>query len=185
MYFANLGAICAILSSFTSRFLFPLISLEGKPFWIVGLAPVGRAYILRAKSALGLLVSGTLGVATAVVSNQTLGTPPDLFAVAIFTVFLASVCLTALATGLGATYPVFEQDNPARIASGLGGTLNFFASALAVAILIGIQASPYLAFGLHAGAWRLAANALALAFTAGLAVFSYRLGVVAMTRREF
>lgn len=185
VYFANLGAISALLSSFTSRFLFPMISLEGKPFWLVGLAPIDRSYILRAKAALGLGIALSLGVATAVVSNQALGTPPALFAGAVFTVILASACLTALATGLGAAYPLFEEDNPARIAAGLGGTLNFFASALAVAILIGIQAAPYLVFRGAPGAWAIAGNGLALAFTAGLTAAAYRVGAAAMARREF
>lgn len=185
VYFANLGAICAILSSFTSRFLFPLISLEGKAFWIVGLAPVPRSYILHAKLSFGLVVSLSLGVATTVVSNFALRVPPLLFAEAIYTVILAGICLNALATGLGATYPVFDEDNPARIAVGLGGTLNFFASALAVALLIGMEATPYLFLGEDPGGWQVLAHIAALGFTVALYHFCFRIASRTLERSEF
>lgn len=185
VYFANLGAVCTILSSFTSRFLFPLISLEGKAFWIVGLAPVPRSYILREKLLFGLSVTLALGLITTIVSNSALHAPPTQFLGAIYMVMLAAVCLTSLATGLGAAYPVFEEDNPARIAVGLGGTLNFFASALAVAVLIIIEALPYLLLGADTGAWVLASHGAALVFTTALAAFCFRLGSRSLERSEF
>src|SRR5262249_16441649 len=101
------------------------------------------------------------------------------------TLILAGICLTSLAIGLGAAYPLFEEDNPARIAVGLGGTLNFFASALAVALLIAIEAAPYLIFGVRPGAWRYVALLLSLIFTASLSLFCFRLGARAMARRDF
>jgi len=79
-----------ILSSFTSRFLFPLISLEGRAFWIVGLAPVSRSYLLREKVFLGLGISLILGLLTTLVSNSVLHSPPELFAGALFTLALAA-----------------------------------------------------------------------------------------------
>ncbi len=150
IYFANLAAICMILSSFTSRFLFPLLSLEGRAFWILGLAPMSRGRLLFQKVVYGLTISLTLGVMTAVISNIALRSPPDMFASAIYTMCLAAGSLTCLATGLGAAYPSFHEDNPARVAVGLGGTLNFFASALTIAILVAIQSIPH--FG-ATGTW--------------------------------
>ena len=52
--------------------------------------------------------------------------------------------LTALAIGFGSSYPNLSEDNPARIAVGFGGMINFLTSAFAVAALIAIEASPYL-----------------------------------------
>jgi ABC-2 type transport system permease protein len=175
-----------ILSSFTARFLFPLISLEGRAFWIVGLAPAPRSFLLLQKGVFGLGITLSLGLVTGLVSNLALGYEPELVAGALYTVTLAAVCLTALATGLGAAYPNFDEDNPARIAVGIGGTLNFFASALAVALLLGIEAWPYIFSGrrpspLLTGLSHLAA----LGFTWGLAVFCQRLGSRALERREF
>jgi ABC-2 type transport system permease protein len=185
VHFANLGAVCMIVSSFSSRFLFPLLSLEGKAFWIVGLAPVPRSYILREKALFGLGVSLMLGLVLTVVSNAVLRSPPYLFFGGVATIILASTCLTSLATGLGAAYPSFEEDNPARIAVGLGGTLNFFASALCVATIIALQASPYIILGQDPGLWAHAAHLAALGFTVCLCFVCIKIGNAAMARREF
>jgi len=186
VYFANLGAVCAILSSFTSRFLFPLLSLEGRAFWIVGLAPIPRDFLVRQKAIFGLGITVTLGLVIIVVSNLSLRSPPDLFLGAVYSMLLAGVCLTSLATGLGATYPVFDEDNPARIAVGLGGTLNFFVSALAVSVLIFLEALPYLCFGHQpARTWVYGSHVLALVFTGCLSLFCFRLGSRCLLRRDF
>ena len=39
--FLNLSVTALILSTFTSRFIFPLLSLEGRNFWVLGLLPAG------------------------------------------------------------------------------------------------------------------------------------------------
>ena len=38
--FLNLAVTALILSTFTSRFIFPLLSLEGRNFWVLGLLPL-------------------------------------------------------------------------------------------------------------------------------------------------
>ena len=186
VHFANLGAVCMILSSFTSRFIFPLVSLEGRAFWIVGMAPITRGYLVRQKAFFGLGVSLTLGLSTIAVSNVSLQSPPELFFGALYSVLCSGVCLTSLATGLGAAYPIFDEDNPARIAVGLGGTLNFFASALCVGFVIGLEALPYLCFGqAPQPVWIYASHFLALAFTLCLTAFCHRLGSRSLLRRDF
>ena len=45
----NLVATCLTLSTFTSRFIFPLLSLEGRKFWILGLLPIERKNLLYSK----------------------------------------------------------------------------------------------------------------------------------------
>jgi len=40
--FLNLAVVGLILSTFTTRFIYPLISLEGRRFWILSQLPVAR-----------------------------------------------------------------------------------------------------------------------------------------------
>ena len=47
--FLNLAVVGLILSTFTTRFIYPLISLEGRRFWILGRLPVERETILWGK----------------------------------------------------------------------------------------------------------------------------------------
>ncbi len=186
VFFANLAAVCMILSSFTSRFLFPLISLEGKAFWIVGLAPVKRSFLLYQKAAFGLVVTLGLGVPMAIGSSLSLSFPPSLVVTAVYVVCLTGICLTALATGLGAAYPNFDEDNPARIAVGMGGTLNFFASALSIALILGVEAAPHF---MHEASPPLSnvlvSHATALIFTVLLCHLCFRAGAHTLERSEF
>lgn len=186
IFFANLTAVCMILSSFTSRFLFPLISLEGRAFWIVGLAPVKRSFLIYQKALFGLVITLGLGLPMTIVSNMSLSFPPDLLFSAIYIVFLAGTCLTALATGLGGAYPNFDEDNPARIAVGMGGTLNFFASALSVALILGVEAAPHLlADGPPHLSHLLVSHGTALLFTVLLCYTCFHAGARNLERTEF
>ncbi len=186
IFFANLTAVCMILSSFTSRFLFPLISLEGRAFWIVGLAPVKRSFLIYQKALFGLIITLGLGLPMTIASNVSLNFPPSLLLSAIYIVCLAGICLTALATGLGGAYPNFDEDNPARIAVGLGGTLNFFASALSVALILGVEAAPHLiSKGPPHLSNLLVSHATALLFTALLCCLCFRAGSHTLERSEF
>src|SRR5205823_14799511 len=47
--FLNLAVTALLLATFTSRFIFPLMSLEGRNFWILGLLPLRREAILWGK----------------------------------------------------------------------------------------------------------------------------------------
>jgi ABC-2 type transport system permease protein len=186
LYFSNLAAIALILSSFTSRFLFPLISLEGRAFWIVGLAPVRRTLLVRQKASFGRLLILSLGILAGLCSGLSLGLELDAIASVVYTVALAGWILTALAIGFGAAYPNLAEDNPARIAVGFGGTLNFFASALAVIGLIAIEAFPYVLGGAEpTPATRVIAHLASLAFAAGLSAAAMRSGERAIARMEF
>lgn len=194
LFFANLAAVCMILSSFTSRFLFPLISLEGRAFWIVGLAPVPRSFLIYQKVLFGLVVTLTVGLPMAVVSNLALKFPAELIGSAVYAVILSGLCLTSLAIGLGCTYPNFDEDNPSRIAVGVGGTLNFFASAATVALLISVLSAPYLIVSF----WRpedgnfltleqanIAAHVAALLITFLVSFSCLRIGIRSLERTEF
>jgi len=47
--FLNLAVVGLILSTFTTRFIFPMVSLEGRRLWILGLLPIRRDAILWSK----------------------------------------------------------------------------------------------------------------------------------------
>jgi ABC-2 type transport system permease protein len=186
LYFGNLGAVSLILSSLTSRFLFPLPSLEGRSFWVVGLAPVERDFLLRQKAIAGAILIVSLGAVAATASGLFLGFDGWLLAGAVFDVIVIGWCLTALAAGFGAAYPNLTEDNPARIAVGLGGTLNFFASAATIVAVLAIEGAPYLIFHLRPPMEAIAAAHLAvLVFTAGAGSLALRAGRRALRSMEF
>jgi ABC-2 type transport system permease protein len=137
--FLNLGAAALVLSVLTTRFVFPLFSLEGKRFWIVGLAPIKRDRILIQKFVLSIATTLLFTEALMIVSSLALKLSGTVTIVCCTTMFFMNFSTAGLAVGLGAMYPNFKDDNPARIVSGLGGTLNFILSMLYVAAVVLIE----------------------------------------------
>lgn len=132
--FLNLTVVSLILATFTSRFVFPLLSLESQQLWILGLLPIGRNAILLVKFAFSLTVTGLCGLAVVLLSANALALPFKW--VWVQGLICLGICtgLSGLSVGLGARFPVLGQRNPARIAAGFGGTLNLIMSMLFVSI---------------------------------------------------
>ena len=141
--FLNLSATALVLAGFTVRFLFPLISLEGNRFWILGLAPITFRGLIIQKFIINFggvfLVSEFLMVAT----NMILRTGASLMYVSCALAAMASIGLVGLSIGMGTLYPNFREDNSAKIVSGFGGTLNFIIALLYVTFIILVFAVPY------------------------------------------
>ncbi len=134
--FLNLTAISFILATFTSRFVFPLVSMERHQFWLLGLLPVSRFWILVAKFSFAFTV--TFSVASAVIVLASYILQLSLSAMLTYLGVIGSVCfgLCGLAVGIGARLPVLTQCDAARIANGLGGTINLIASVMLIVLML-------------------------------------------------
>ena len=138
--FLNLCAVTLILATFTSRFVFPLVSLEGQQLWLIGMLPVPRRRILAAKFAYALTITALVSVTVTVLAAGSLRMHPGWGLLNVLVILGVCVGLCGLAVGLGARLPLFGQLNPGRIANGFGGTVNLIASvALVVAVLAGMS----------------------------------------------
>ncbi len=140
--FLNLLVVGLILSTFTTRFIFPMISLEGQKFWILGLLPIERETILRGKflfAAIGTLIPSSLLI---LLSDSLLQLPAVIILVHELACLLLCTGLAAIAVGLGGCIPNMRAISPAKIASGFGGTLNLVLSAIYIILIVGITAGP-------------------------------------------
>lgn len=140
--FLNLTVVGLILSTFTSRFVFPMISLEGRRFWILGRLPIARRTILWSKflfAALGSIVPCLLLV---LLSDIMLGVQPMIVALHALTCIMLCVGLSALAVGMGAKMPNLREDSPSKIAAGFGGTLNLVVSTIYILAVVLLTALP-------------------------------------------
>lgn len=134
--FLNLVTISLILATFTSRFVYPLLSLESQQLWLLGLLPIHRATLLFVKFLFALTITSLSGVGVMWLAVTMLDLPPVWARLNLLLCFAICIGLSGLSVGLGARFPVLGQRNPARIASGLGGTVNLIASMLFVAIVV-------------------------------------------------
>ncbi len=135
----NVGSVTLILATLTSRFVFPLVSLEGRRFWIIGLAPLTFRHLVWQKFWLSVATTSLFTIGLAVLSASMLKLEPVYFWMTVYSVTVANFGLAGLAVGLGALYPNFNEDNPARIVSGLGGTLNLLMSVGYITIIVAAQ----------------------------------------------
>lgn len=147
--FGNFAFTGFILATLSIRFVFPNISLEGKPFWsiISSPMPIRRLFWVKFWSAfiIFLLISEVL----AFFSNIMLGLRGMLMMLTFISVLLMSISLTSLAVGLGAIFPRFEERNPGKIASSMGGMVATVLSLIYVGFMVVIAALPAHRFSLY------------------------------------
>ena len=141
--FLNLAVVGLILSTFTTRFIFPMVSLEGRRLWILGLLPVSRDAILWSKflfASLGSLIPCTSLV---FLSDFMLQIADPVLYIA-HQVACVALCLglSGIAVGLGARMPDLRAHSPSKIAAGFGGTLNLVISAAYIVIIVMLTALP-------------------------------------------
>jgi ABC-2 type transport system permease protein len=151
--FLNLTTVGLILATFTGRFIFPLLSLETQQLWLLGLLPTRRRDVLLVKFAFSLTMTGLSALLVMGLAIRALDLPPEWARLQLAVCLAICVGLSGLSVGLGARFPVRGQRNPARIASGFGGTLNLVASMLFVAVeVLGVGYAGLLRLGSSWGA---------------------------------
>ncbi|MCA9245629.1 MAG: hypothetical protein KDA42_00910 [Planctomycetales bacterium] len=140
--FLNLAVVGLILSTFTTRFIFPMISLEGKRFWILGLLPVERDTILWGKFVFASVASLAPCCLLILLSDVMLRISWIVLAVHQFTCVMLCLGLSGIAVGLGARMPNFSERSPSKIAAGFGGTVNLVLSTLYILVEVLLTAPP-------------------------------------------
>ncbi len=140
--FLNLSVVGLLMSTFTTRFIYPMLSLEGRRFWLLGLLPVRRETILWSKflfaagtailpcSILILLSDVMLDISLLVILSHQL------------TCLILCTGLAGIAVGMGARLPNIHETSPSRIAAGFGGTLCLVISTLYILAVVLLTALP-------------------------------------------
>ena len=107
--FMNLSVVGLLMSTFTTRFVFPMVSLEARCFWLLGLLPLNRDTILWSKflfSVGSLLVPCGLLV---LLSDWRLAGAQGLDCRAPVTSLLLCLGLSGIGVGLGARLPLLRN----------------------------------------------------------------------------
>lgn len=189
----NVSATVVLMCAGLSRFIFPLISLEGRKFWILGLLPVNRDQILRGKFVFAATLSTALAEALILTGDILIELPAGAVVAHALTVAAASIGLSAINVGLGAYLPNFRETDPSKIVVGFGGTLNMVLGLMYAVLIVGIMTGPVHAAGMakslgEAGGlppWAFFGLPIGLILAAIAVVVPLRLGGRALREAEF
>ena len=109
--FLNLAVVGLLMSTFTTRFIFPMVSLEGRRFWFLAMLPLRRETILWSKFVFALAGSALPCSALILLSDLILGVRLLIGGIHQLTCLLLCLGLSGIAVGLGARCPI-----PRRVA---------------------------------------------------------------------
>jgi ABC-2 type transport system permease protein len=140
--FLNLTLMALFMTAYTSRFIFPQLSLEGQKLWILGLCPISRDVMLWSKFAFSAI--GTIALTGGLMLMGTLLVRPNVWLAALQLIAIPVLCcgVSGISVGLGARFVDLKQTDPSRIASSLPGTLNLVISLTFVVAVIAAMALP-------------------------------------------
>jgi ABC-2 type transport system permease protein len=190
----NLMATALLLCSYTGRFIYPMLSLEGNKFWILGLLPLERDALLWGKFAFSALWSLLMSEFLIVFSDLMLGMPRFVVGIHALTVGVLALGLSGLSVGLGAWIPNFRETDPSKIAVGFGGTLNLVAGLLFLLVEVLLMAAPWHLRFAYAGTaparfftdrWMMSGLVAGVVLGVFTVVVPLRIGARALRRMEF
>lgn len=147
--FLNFSFTGFILTTLSVRFVFPLISLEGRGFWVVRSAPITFKLLFIEKFALAFLVFMGLCEAIVYISSHVLHVRGGMMVLMTAGTFLMGATLTGLAIGMGSIFPDFKEESPMRIASTPGGVLTVVISLIYVGIMVAVMSWPVRGYFLY------------------------------------
>jgi len=136
IYIFNFGFTGFILAALTARFVYPMISMEGRSLWVLQMAPFSMRRVFVQKFWFAFVVLFSLTEIVAMISNYFLGQPAEITIIASGFLFLTSLSLISLSLGLGAVYAQFNESNPMKISSGYGGIITVVLSLIYVAFSV-------------------------------------------------
>ncbi|MDZ7763510.1 MAG: hypothetical protein U5K00_03670 [Melioribacteraceae bacterium] len=129
-----------LVATLALRFVFPLVSLEGKVFWKIKSAPISTLNILRMKLLPYFFIISFIALILNIVINLRLDFML-LLITSVITLFVAAA-LILLNFSIGGLFANFNEKNPIRIASSQGASLSFLISLFLMVGLIIVLFSP-------------------------------------------
>jgi ABC-2 type transport system permease protein len=139
IYFLNIAFIGLIMSAIGARFVLPVISNEGRSFWMYKTAPVTmKQYVLRKAFVYGIPLVFT-GLVVALVSVKVLKSNAFVNYLTFFSIICVTAVIAAVGTGFGAYFADFNIKNPEELVTGAAGLAYMFVSFIFTALVLFLE----------------------------------------------
>jgi ABC-2 type transport system permease protein len=140
--FMNIGLAGFVVTALSARFVFPMVSLEGRAFWIVKSSPLPLRGFLWSKFMIAALPLLVIGEALIVITNFILQVSPVVWYAGVVTIALMTFAICGLGVGLGARFPRFMVENPAKVATTFGGVIYMITAMTVIGMVVMLEAWP-------------------------------------------
>jgi ABC-2 type transport system permease protein len=138
----NLGLAAFVTTAVAVRFVYPMVSLEGRSWWILKSAPVALERIWWSKFWIGFVPLSFFGLVLVGITNHLLGVDGTLTALFVATLLPMIAAIVAMGLAFGALYPRLDTQNAAHIATGFGAIVYMVSSLGFIAVVVALEAWP-------------------------------------------
>ena len=140
IFFLNIGFIGMVLAAVGSRFVLPVISNEGKGFWIFKTAPVTMPRYVMYKFLVYCVPLILTGQFVAIISINILKPGEFINYLTMYSTFFITLVIASVGIGFGAYFANFNIKNPEDLITGVAGLAYMFLSFMYVALVLFIEA---------------------------------------------
>ncbi|HEV7731868.1 MAG TPA: hypothetical protein VGR62_06885 [Candidatus Binatia bacterium] len=138
----NLGLGAFVTTAIAVRFVYPMISLEGRAWWILRTAPVALERLWWSKFWIGFVPLVLFAEGLVVTTNTLLGVPVLVTAAFLVTLIPLMAAVVSLGLAFGASDPKLDSQNAAQIATGFGAIMYMLTCLGLIAAVVSIEAWP-------------------------------------------
>jgi ABC-2 type transport system permease protein len=138
----NLGLAAFVTTAIAVRFVYPMVSLEGRAWVILRTAPVPLGHIWWSKFWIGYVPLLAFAMLLIVATNGYLDVPGTLTASFLLTLVPLTAALVSLGLSFGAAHPRLDVPNAAQIATGFGAIIYMVTSLVLIALVVTLEAWP-------------------------------------------
>ncbi len=140
----NLGLGAFVATAVAVRFVYPMVSLEGRAWWLLRSAPVPLAALWWSKFWIGFAPLFAFAAGLTALTNHLLAAPGWLTAVFLVTLVPLVAAVVSLGLAFGATHPRLDTQNAAQIATGFGAIVYMVTCLGVIALVVACAAWPVL-----------------------------------------
>jgi len=138
----NLGLAAFVSTAIAVRFVYPMVSLEGRAWWILRTAPVALGRVWWSKFWIGYVPLFAFAALLIGATNGYLAVPSLLTGAFVVTLVPLTAALVSLGLGFGAAYPRLDAQNAAQIATGFGAVVYMVTSLALITLVMALEAWP-------------------------------------------
>jgi ABC-2 type transport system permease protein len=138
----NLGLGAFVTTAIAVRFVYPMVSLEGRAWWILRTAPVALEQLWWSKFWIGFVPLALFAEGLVVTTNTLLGVPVLVTLAFLVTLLPLMAAVVSLGLAFGALHPKLDSQNAAQIATGFVAIVYMLACLGLIAVVVAIEAWP-------------------------------------------